>query len=425
MNILILGATGFIGSAVAQRLLAEGHAVSGLGRNLLSASRREPRIRWIEGDLRSFTNASDWTPLLNQIDAVVNCAGTLQDTPRDDVAAVQESAMLALYEAAKAKPRIRIVQISAARNLAASKTEFMSTKLKADAALAASGVDHVILRPALVLGRNAHGGSALLRALAAFPLFTPLAFPETQIETVSLERVAREVADAASGKTASGTDSDLIDAITTLEALVAAHRNWLGLAPAKVVTVPSWIAGSTSSLADLAGHFGWRSPMRTTAIIITQAGIVAGATSTRQTENPLPSDMRDHPAGVQDMWFARLYLFKPVMILTLALFWILSGVIPLKDPTGVSLNFGNAITPTQAVTLTILTSLADIALGIAIMFRAHARKAMLGMLALSLAYLAGGTLIEPGLWLDPLGPLVKVFPSLALTLASLAILEER
>ncbi|MBB4228980.1 uncharacterized protein YbjT (DUF2867 family) [Rhizobium mongolense] len=32
MNVLILGATGFIGSAVAARLVADGHAVSGPGR---------------------------------------------------------------------------------------------------------------------------------------------------------------------------------------------------------------------------------------------------------------------------------------------------------------------------------------------------------------------------------------------------------
>ena len=42
-----------------------------------------------------------------------------------------------------------------------------------------------------------------------------------------------------------------------------------------------------------------------------------------------------------------------------------------------------------------------------------------------LAYLAGATALEPALWLDPLGPLVKILPSLLLTLAALAILDER
>jgi hypothetical protein len=47
------------------------------------------------------------------------------------------------------------------------------------------------------------------------------------------------------------------------------------------------------------------------------------------------------------------------------------------------------------------------------------------MIALSLAYLANATLLQPGLWLEPLGPLVKVFPSIVLALVALAILEER
>jgi hypothetical protein len=131
------------------------------------------------------------------------------------------------------------------------------------------------------------------------------------------------------------------------------------------------------------------------------------------------------PAAAQDLWFARLYLLKPLMILTLSLFWIVSGVVPLLAPITTSLRFGASMSAGMALTVTILTSLLDIALGVAILVQPWARRAMLGMIAVSLAYLAGGTLIEPILWLDPLGPLVKVIPSILLTLATLAILEER
>ncbi len=143
--------------------------------------------------------------------------------------------MHTLYLAASGKPGLRIVQISAARSLAGSNTEFMETKLKADLTLARSGVDHVILRPALVLGRNAHGGSALLRALAVMPFVMPLAYPESLVETVSLDRLARTAASAVCRRNANGADIDLIDSRTTLKALVAAHRKWLGLPPAPVI----------------------------------------------------------------------------------------------------------------------------------------------------------------------------------------------
>ena len=424
MNILILGATGFIGSAVAQELAAQGHAITGLGRNLGSVKRRFPLVHWVEGDLRDLKEASDWLALIDEIDTVVNCAGALQDTPRDDVSAVQDRAMQALYLAASGKSGIRIVQISAARSLAGSNTEFMETKLKADLTLARSGVDHVILRPALVLGRNAHGGSALLRALAVMPFVMPLAYPESLVETVSLDRLAETVALAVAGEFPNGADINLIESRTTLKTLVAAHRNWLGLPPVPVIAMPGAIVGALSEIADIAGRLGWRSPLHSTAMIISKSGITTGQ-QTATGDAILPPDMLNNPAAVQDLWFARLYALKPLIILTLALFWIVSGIVPLLAPGAAAARFGNMVPPDLAMAVTLTTSIADIVLGMAVLWRSHARKAMLGILGLSLAYLVGATVIEPSLWLDPLGPLVKIFPSFMLTLSGLAILEER
>ena len=47
------------------------------------------------------------------------------------------------------------------------------------------------------------------------------------------------------------------------------------------------------------------------------------------------------------------------------------------------------------------------------------------MVLLSPAYLVAATALTPTLWLDPLGPLVKVVPSIVLALVALAILDER
>jgi hypothetical protein len=81
--------------------------------------------------------------------------------------------------------------------------------------------------------------------------------------------------------------------------------------------------------------------------------------------------------------------------------------------------------PGAAVALTLMTCLIDMLLGATVLVRPFSRQALVGMLAVSLVYLAGACLLEPSLWLDPLGPLVKVLPSVLLTLACLAILDER
>lgn len=426
MKVLILGATGFIGSALLDRLASDGHAVTGLGRNVARSRLKRPEARWLAADLARMRDASDWKPLIESHDVIVNCAGALQDGLADEVAATQETAMLALYAAAKASP-IRIVQISAPRGGAGSDSAFLATKFRADEALAASGVAHVILRPALVLGRNAHGGSALLRALAALPFVTPLVHAEARVETVALSDVAEAVSAAVAGLMPDGSDVVLgHKEPPTLAELVALHRQWLGLPVARTVRLPPALAAPVGLLADLAGRLGWRSPLRSTALSVMAGGVSAqdGARaavpflSARQSLSAAPS-------GVQDLWFARLYLLKPLMIVGLSLFWLLSGAIPLFDLDGARQHFLRFVDHGPATALTLATCFADIALGVAVLLRPWARRALFGMLALSVAYLASATLVEPGLWADPLGPLVKVLPSLLLTLATLAILDER
>ncbi|MCD2181841.1 DoxX-like family protein [Rhizobium sp. GN54] len=424
MTILILGANGFVGSAVLARLARDGHVLAGLGRDIAHAKNRFPSVRWHRADLSGLKSVEDWAPYFDGVEVVVNCAGALQDGQRDDVVATQRDAMLALYQAARKSGLRLVVQISA-RTDRGQGLPFLSTKAEADMALAASGLDHVILRPALVLGRNAHGGSALLRALAALPFITPLAFSDRRVETVSVEDVAECVHEAIEGRLPSGTDVDLAADAPDLGKLVTLHRAWLGLPPAKTLALPDAIAAPVSRLADLAGRLGWRSPLRSTAMQVMAGGIAAGETRVDRPLSSARETLARHPAGVQDLWFARLYLAKPVLIVTLALFWILSGLVPFLDLGRAAAHFAPFMPQAAALGLTAATSLLDIVLGLLLLWRPTARIALVGQAALALAYLAGGTLLEPALWLDPLGPYVKVLPALALTLTTLALLDER
>jgi uncharacterized protein YbjT (DUF2867 family) len=87
MAILILGANGFIGSAVLAHLGRTGHEVIGLGRDIAHARNRFPALKWLRADLATLTRPDRWAPLLTDVDIVVNCAGALQDGLRDDIAA--------------------------------------------------------------------------------------------------------------------------------------------------------------------------------------------------------------------------------------------------------------------------------------------------------------------------------------------------
>ncbi|MBB4272731.1 uncharacterized protein YbjT (DUF2867 family) [Rhizobium mongolense] len=261
MNVLILGATGFIGSAVAARLVADGHAVSGLGRTPVRARIKWPDVRWQRADLAHMTTAADWQETLTDQHMVVNGAGALQDGFSDDLAASQADAMLALYTAAKTSDVRLIVQISANTDAPVADLPFLATKRRADDALASSGLPHVILRPALVVGRNSHGGSALLRALASMPFELPLIHSQSPVETIDIKDVAAAVSAAVCGEVPSGKDIALASSETLMLCeIVKLHRQWLGLPHAPIIPIPAALAKPVTWLADIAGRLGWRSP---------------------------------------------------------------------------------------------------------------------------------------------------------------------
>ena len=162
---LLLGPNGFIGSSIARQLIARGIEVTGLGRD---SSPRVPGIgNWIRDDLNRLTSPAAWAPHLEGTNVVVNASGALQTGARDRLRDSQGRAIVALIDACETAGVSRFVQISAPSAALDSSTEFMRTKAQGDTRLKASTLDWTILRPGLVIGRDAFGGTALIRALAA------------------------------------------------------------------------------------------------------------------------------------------------------------------------------------------------------------------------------------------------------------------
>lgn len=431
MKVLVLGAYGLIGSAVTAALLADGHEVTGLGRRVARPARRWPQALWVERDLRAMTKPADWAPLVAGMDAVVNAAGVLQDGPDDDVAAVQSHAMQALFEACRDAGAIRVVQISAAGADPGATTRFMATKVEADAALAASPLDWVILRPGLVFGSPAYGATGLLRAVAALPLVLPAAFGATRFQTVSLDEVARAVVMAVEGRVPARRSYDLVeDEPHTLSDLLVALRGWLGLPPARLLPVPDGFARLAFRVGDGISRLGWRSPVRSTALRQMEVGVTGDPRAWREATGralrPFVSTLAATPASVQERWFARLWLLKPVVVVTLSLFWLVSGLIGLvRLDQAASVLTTRGLGGELAVAAVLAGAFADLALGAAAAFRRTFVPAAVGMIAVTLGYLAAATILTPDLWLDPLGPLVKTLPALVLALVAIAIAGDR
>jgi uncharacterized protein YbjT (DUF2867 family) len=430
VRVVVTGATGLIGGAVVARLLAEQHQVTGVARDVQHWERRLPQIQWVSLDLSHATSPEAWMPHLAGVDAVVNCAGVLQDGPRDSVKGVHGSGAAALFAACERAGVRRVIHFSAIGVDRETPTSFSRTKLQGDQALMRRNLDWVILRPSVVVGRAAYGGSALFRGLAALPVL-PVMPHTAPLQVVHLDEVVETVwffiqpeapsrltLDLAGPKRLSFTD------------IVGHYRWWLGWREARTAALPNWLAGLLYRLGDFAGLLGWRPPMRTTARReITRGAVGDPGEWTRVTDiepRALSAALAVEPASVQERWFASLYFLKAALFTVFSLFWIATGIISLGPGWNIGVGYmleGGA--GWLAGPSVIAGALADIMIGLAIAFRRTARLGLYAALAISVFYAIAGTIVLPRLWLDPLGPMLKIWPIMVLNIVALAILEDR
>jgi DoxX-like protein len=139
------------------------------------------------------------------------------------------------------------------------------------------------------------------------------------------------------------------------------------------------------------------------------------------------TEMLGRPASIQDKWFARLFLLKPLIIASLALFWTLSGFVALV----ISFPATKAILTTHGFPSWLvapfagITSLMDLSIGVLIAFRRTAAFGLAAGIVVALGYMAGTALLTPDLWIEPLGALVKTGPAIVLMGVGLATLDNR
>jgi uncharacterized protein YbjT (DUF2867 family) len=428
LKIAVVGASGLIGSAIGARLASNGHRIVAISRRPERAPAEN--IQTVPLDISRAVHARDWTSALDGVNAVINCAGTLQDAPGDLTAGVHRIGIGALFAACELMGVGRVIHFSAI-GVERKTTGFSTSKLGGDRALMASNLDWFILRPSVVVGRAAYGASALLRGLAALPLIPVM--PNTgPLELVHLDDVVETVVACLRRDAPSRVVLDIVGPRAwSFNDTVGLLRRWLRWRPATPVVLPQWVATAVFRLGDAISLLGWRPPVRSTAQAEIRRGAVGDPSHWQRVTGIVPRDIEHallgEPAPVQERWFAQLYILKPLIFGVFGLFWIATGLISLGPGWEIGMNLmrEGGVGETMAALSVMSGALADIAIGLGILYRPTSRYGLYAGLAISVAYAIIGSLLVPRLWSDPLGPMLKIWPIMVLNLVALAILKDR
>jgi uncharacterized protein YbjT (DUF2867 family) len=359
----------------------------------------------------------------------------LQDGVGSDTRAVHRDFVERLLQAMSQSGRAcRLVHISIPGFAKDDRTPFSTTKREAERLIAASGIAYAILRPGFVIAPSAYGGSAMLRALAAFPIDLPASESATPFQPVAVEDIAGTIAWLAEHDISDQIDVawDLMQPQPISLGRVIEQFRWsFGTTTGLRIPLPTFLLDFGATLGDLASRLGWSPPLRSTALAELRRGVRGDPSGWMAATGivPITIDARigSRTASIQDKWFARLFLIKALTIASLALFWTLSGFIALviSYASAKAILTAHDFPPALVAPFTIASSVVDMTIGCLIALRRSCRVGLLAGIVVSLGYMMGAALLTPDLWIEPLGALVKTGPAIVLMLVALLTLDNR
>jgi len=421
MRILLTGANGFIGRYVLSKLVGAGYEVIPAVRNPAQTDAILGKPLSLAVNFNRDVTPEVWTPRLAGIDAVINCAGILQGSRGQSIDAIHNAAPKALFAACERSGVRRVIQISAIS--VGADTDYARSKLAADAALATSGLDWIILRPSLVYASGAYGGTALFRALAALPFFIPVIGKGDQLfQPIHVDDLASIILAILStpelrARVIAPVGPDRI----TLKDLLLDLRRWLGLRAVPLLSIPPAFVALVARIGDIVGG-----TINSTALRQLEYGNAGSFEDGVAATGIRPRAWRDGllamPAQPQDRWHARLYFLRPALRWAVGATWIASGILGLLQRAELAGRY-SAFGVTFDMRAVWLSCLVDLVLGFAVL----ARKpwATVAQIVIVALYTVALSMAQPALWLDPFGPLLKNIPFVVAILVLAAIEADR
>jgi len=181
MRIAITGGTGFIGSHLARRLVAEGHHVVLLGRN-----RKETSVNttFVPGDLSEPVVLAD---AFAHCEAVAHCAGINREIGEQTYRKVHIEGTRNVVTAAQRAGVRKLLLMSFLRARPHCGSAYHESKWAAEELVRNSGLDYTVIKAGMVYGRGDHMLDHLSHALHTFPIFAMVGFKEKGIRPLAVD----------------------------------------------------------------------------------------------------------------------------------------------------------------------------------------------------------------------------------------------
>lgn len=411
MRVLLTGATGFIGNALAQALQRHGHEV-------LAVSRHPPP-GGLRADFAEVPSRDWWLPHLAGVDAVVNAVGILRERRGQTFQALHTDAPLELFHACAAAGVPLVVQVSALGADAQAHSRYHRSKKAADDGLRALALRHAIVQPSVVYGPGG-ASAALFNRMAAAPLLPLPRAGRMEVQPVHLDDVvAALVALLEAGPQGpAGTIVLSGPSALSLRDYLARLRERLGFAgPLRVLPMPESLFRQGAALAGLLP--GSMLDAETADMLL--RGNAATDPVFHQLLGRAPRAVEDFLAPQQAGLLrtqALLDMWLPPLRGTIALVWLWTGAVslglyPVQDSYALLARVG--LHGALATLALYGAALLDVAFGLLTLLLPAGRRGALwaAQLLLIAGYTVLITLFLPEYWLHPYGPLSKNLPMMA------------